>query len=105
MAFWVSLAVFVVGLVGGLAYAALRGFRMWRNLKRTSGVLTAETDRIARVADEITAQLDRASASGTRLGESGERLRGSVARLQVQRAALEEARAAISRTFWFLPGM
>jgi hypothetical protein len=105
MALWVSLAVFVIGLTAGLVYAAVRGFRLWRHAKRTSATLSAETDRIARVADEIAVQLDKANASSARLTEATERLRASAARLQVQRAAVAEARAAIARTFWFLPGM
>ena len=105
MAVWVSLAVFVVGLTAGLVYAVIRGFHLWRHAKRTSATLSVETERIARVADEIAVQLDKANASSVRLTEAAERLRASAARLQVQRAAVLEARATLARTFWFLPGM
>ena len=105
MAVWVSLAVFVVGLTAGLVYAAIRGLPPLAHAKRTSATLSAETERIARVADEIAVQLDKANASSVRLTEAAERLRASAARLQVQRAAVLEARATLARTFWFLPGM
>ena len=105
MAIWIALAVFLVGLVGGLVLVAVRGFRLWREGKRVGGLITAETERIARVADEIAVHLDRANASTATLAEAAERLRVSAIRLQVQRAAVVEARAALARTFWFLPGV
>ncbi|MGL6278391.1 MAG: hypothetical protein ACRC50_02395 [Gaiella sp.] len=104
MGIWICLAVFLVGTVGGLAFAALRGFRLWRQVKRTKGAIAPEAERIARVADEIALQLDRASASSARLGEAAERLRVSSRRLEIQLAAAREARARLRRTFWFVPG-
>ena len=105
MAVWIALSVFVVGLTVGLGYAVIRGIKLWRHAKRTGATFSAETERIARVADEIAVQLDRANASSMRLTEAAERLRASAARLQVQREAAMEARATLARTFWFLPGM
>ncbi len=105
VALWICLAVFVLGVVGGLAYAAVRGFVLWRRMKRTKGLIGPETERIARVAEEITTQLDRASESSARLTEAAERLRRSGARLQIQLAAVDEARQRLRRTFWFVPGV
>lgn len=105
MAIWICLAVFLLGVVGGLAYAAVRGFSLWRRMKRTKGLLGSETERIARVTTEITTQLDRAGESSARLAEAAERLRVSGARLQIQLAAVREARTRLRRTFWFVPGV
>jgi hypothetical protein len=105
MAIWICLAVFLLGVVGGLAYVTVRGFALWRRMKRTRDLFGPETERIARVADEITLQLDRASASSARLTEATERLRTSNARLQIQLAAVREARLRLRRTFWFVPGV
>lgn len=105
MAIWICLAVFLLGILGGLAYAVVRGFALWRRMKRTKAVIGPETERIARVADEIAGQLDRASASSARLTEAGERLRVSAARLQIQLAAVQEARLRLRRAFWFVPGV
>lgn len=105
MAIWICLVVFLIGLVGGLAYATVRGFVLWRRMKRTKGLIGPETERIARVAEEITLQLDRASESSARLAEAGGRLRTSSARLQIQLAAVREARLRLERTFWFVPGV
>jgi hypothetical protein len=101
---WISLAVLLGGIVGGLAYAVLRGLALWRQLKRTKGALGAETARIADATAGIQAHLDRASASGTLLGEASARLQASRAILDVQLQALREARHTLRRTLWFLPG-
>jgi hypothetical protein len=105
MAIWIALAVFLVGLVGGLVLAAVRGFRLWRAAKRVGGLIGAETERLARVTDEIAVHLDSANASAATLTDAANRLRVSAERLQVQRAAIVEARSALARTFWFLPGV
>jgi type VI protein secretion system component VasK len=105
VAIWIALGVFVVGLVAGLVFAVVRGIVMWRRMKRMSGELGPEVERISRVAEEIQQQLERANASATELTAATERLRLSVARLQIQLAAVHEARTRLARTFWFVPGI
>jgi hypothetical protein len=102
--FWIALAVLLVGLVGGIAYAVLRGLSMWRRVKRTGGVFSAESARIADASAQIQEHLDRSGASGVRLGEAAERLATSRARLDVQLQAIREARYTMRRLLWFLPG-
>ncbi len=102
--FWISLAVLLGGIVGGLAYAVWRGLTLWRQLKRTKRALGVETARIADATAGIQAHLDRASASGSLLGEASARLQVSRAVLGVQLQALREARHTLRRTLWFLPG-
>ena len=104
MAVWLALAFYLVGLVAGLVYAALRGFAAWRRIKRTSGAFSEESARIAEVSARIQGHLDRANASSTRLGEVAARLAVSRARLDVQLQAVTEARHAVRRLLWFLPG-
>jgi hypothetical protein len=105
MAFWIALAVLLVGVLVGLVVAAVRGFRLWRLAKRTSGAFTDEIDRITQVTGEIESQLARAQESSERLAAATERLAVSKARLDVQLAAVREAREQIARTFWFVPGI
>ena len=104
MAFWIALAVLVVGVVAGLVYAVLRGISLWRQLKRTSRSFSAESARIADASAEIQAHLDRASASSARLAEVSASLEISRARLDVQLEAIREARHMARRLLWFLPG-
>jgi hypothetical protein len=104
MAVWLALALFLVALAAGLAFAAYRAVCTWRLVKRTGGSFTAELDRIARVSGEIDGHLARASASAERLAAAQDRLRASRARLDVQLAAVREARGQLARVFWFVPG-
>jgi hypothetical protein len=103
--FWIALAVLLVGVLGGIAYAVLRGISMWRQLKRTGGLLSAESTRIADTSAAIEVHLDRASASGALLGDATARLASSRARLDVQLQAIREARHTMRRLLWFLPGV
>ena len=105
MAFWLALALFLGGSLGGLAYAVLRAIALWRQLKRTGRSFGVEASRIAEVAGGIQAHLDRASASSGRLSEGAARLAVSRAVLDVQLQALREARHAIRRLLWFVPGI
>lgn len=104
MAFWISLAVLLAGVVAGLVYAVFRGIALWRTVKRTGKTFEAETARIAEASAGIQAHLDRASASNARLTAAAERLAVSRARLEVQLQAVREARHAMRRLLWFLPG-
>ena len=105
VAFWIALAVFLVGLLGGLAYAILRGIALWRNVKRTGRAFSAESARIADVSAGIQEHLDRAEASSALLRDAATRLAVSRARLDVQLQAIREARYTVRRVLWFLPGV
>ena len=105
MIFWIALAVLLVGVVAGIAYAVVRGITMWRQIKRTGATLTAETDRIADASARIQEHLDRASASSARLGDAAGRLAVSRAKLDMQLQAVREARRTVRRVLWFLPGV
>jgi hypothetical protein len=105
MAFWIALALLFAGVVGGLVYAVVRGIALWRRVKRTGRVFSAESARIADVSAEMQIHMDRASASGARLGDATERLATSRARLEVQLQAVREARHSIRRLLWFVPGV
>ncbi len=103
--FWIALAVLLIGILGGIAYAVMRGLSMWRQVKRTGREFSAESARIADVSAQIQQHLDRSSASGVRLGDAAERLATSRARLDVQLQAIREARHTMRRLLWFLPGV
>jgi hypothetical protein len=102
---WIALVVLLVAVVGGLAYAALRGFQLFRTAKRSGAVLTAEMDRINAVSLEIERHMAEAEAAQARLGAATSRLAISRARLDVQLSALRQTRAEMRRVFWFVPGI
>lgn len=100
------LAAFLVGLaltLVGLVVAAIRGFALWRQGKRTSGLFSSELalfeERSART-EELLAEADR---SNQELQAATERLRVSRAQLEVLLGSIETAK---QRTRWlraFLP--
>ena len=105
MVFWIALAVLLVAVVGGIAYAAVRGFQLYRNAKRSGAVLTSEMDRISTVSLQIERQMANAEAATGRLNDATGRLATSRAQLDVQLAAVREARTQVRRVFWFVPGI
>ena len=105
VAFWIALAVLLVGILGGIAYEVLRGLALWRQVKRANRTFGAETARIAEASAEIQEHLDRASASSALLTEATARLAVSRAKLDVQLEAIREARQTVRRVLWFVPGV
>ncbi len=104
MVFWIALGVLAVAIVVGIAYAVIRGFQLWRDVKRSSSRFSAEADRISEVSLQIERQMAAAEAAASRLQIATGRLATSRAQLDVQLAALREARAQVRRVFWFVPG-
>ena len=100
------LTAFLVGLMlslVGLFIAVIRGFALWRLVKRTGGLFTSELalfeERSART-EQLLADADRSNQD---LQAATERLRASRAQLDVLLGSLETARR---RTRWlraFLP--
>ena len=94
-----------MAVVGGVAFAAIRGWQLYRNAKRTGAAFTSEMDRISATTLEIERQMAKAEAATARLNAATERLTASRARLDVQLAAVRQARAEVRRVFWFVPGI
>jgi hypothetical protein len=102
--FWLALAVLLIGVLAGMAYAVLRGIAVWRQLKRTGGAFSTESARIADASAQIETHMERATASGEHLRDATARLTTSRARLDIQLQAIREARHTLRRMLWFLPG-
>ena len=100
------LTTFLIGLVLVVAagvLCAVRGVKMWRQLKRTSRTMGAELDSLEARTARTETLLAQAETRSAELEAALERLRVSRARLQVLRGAVESAQA---RTRWlraFLP--
>jgi hypothetical protein len=102
---WIALGVLLVAVVGGIAYAAVRGWQLYRTARSSGAVITAEMDRISAVTLQIEEQMAKAEASAARLNAATGRLATSRAQLDVQLAAVRQARAQVRRVFWFVPGI
>ena len=105
MVIWIALAVLLVAVVGGITYAAIRGWQLYRTAKRSGAVLTSEMDRISAASLKIERQMAKAEAATARLNAATGRLATSRAQLDVQLAAVRQARAQVRRVFWFVPGI
>jgi hypothetical protein len=105
MIVWIALALLFTAIVGGIAYAVVRGIQLWRDVKRSGSTFTAQVERISEASVQIEHQMAAAQAATGRLQSATGRLAASRARLDVQVAALREARAQVRRTFWFVPGL
>ena len=103
--FWLSLALLVVAVAGGLAFVTVRGLQVYRRFKRFGGELSERMDRISGAVASVERQLAAAEASMQRLAEANRRLQLSRAQLEVQLAAVREARSQVRRVFWFVPGV
>lgn len=105
MVFWAALTVLLVAVVGGIAYAVVRGFQLYRDAKRAGATIGAEVERISAVSEQIEHHTAAAAAAAERLQGSTRRLAASRAKLDVQLAAVREARAQVRGVFWFIPGI
>jgi hypothetical protein len=93
---WIALAFCLVAVIGSIAYAAMRAWRLWRTVRATSKRGTEAADRVlasAAVTEEHVVSL----TTGTeRLAAALERLQTSLAELAAIRAAASEARALLA---------
>jgi len=105
MLIWATAAILAICVVGGIAYAAVRGFQLYREAKRVGGAFGIEMEHVNTTTAQIEAHLRKADEARARLQESTDRLAVSRARLNVQLAAVREARAQVRRVFWFIPGI
>ncbi len=94
---WIGLAVLLLALLGGGAFAVVRGRDTWRAFKRLNAEIDAATgpllESVAR-AEKKAAELESA---GPRMRRSVERLRESIEVLRIELAVLQEARAPLMR--------
>ncbi len=101
---WISLGIFVAGLVLGSIWVAINGLRAWRrgrpSLKRMTASSAELTTRTTQLERRIAALEQKSSALQRDVG----RLSGSLARAGVLLGAVSEAKTAFSRVRAFIPG-
>jgi hypothetical protein len=84
---WAPVAFCLVAVLGSLAYAAFRGYRLWRTARAVS---RRATDAVA----AVTAAAALAEERTRGLTEQAERLAAATERLQASRAELAVIRRA-----------
>ena len=106
--FFVTWAIWIAALVGGLATLAALGFlgvrllQGWRTLKRFRRHLGKTLDGLADALERTSAATARAS-DRTRLDEALGSLRVTLARVAILREALGEATGLVGRFTAFYP--
>jgi hypothetical protein len=91
--FWIPLAFLLVSLLGSIAWAAARGWRLWRVFRRVSGRMADEVERLVERGTATEERATAVTANAERLAGAAERLQGSLAQLAVLRAAFAESRS------------
>lgn len=95
-AVWISLAFLVVAAVVSVAYAAVRGLRMWRTFRSFSRTMGRAMDAVLATADEAEAHALGLGSGAARLNAAAARLQASLEQLAVLRTAAGDARATLS---------
>jgi septal ring factor EnvC (AmiA/AmiB activator) len=102
----VVLASFLIGLavvVLGTAFAALRGFALWRQTKTSGRAIAWELSAFERKTWRSERHLAELERSNAELQRALEQLRSSRARLQVLLDSVEQASARVRWLRVFLP--
>jgi len=100
---WAALIVFLVGLVAGVTFAAVRGLAAYRVIRVFLGRFGAVSAEMQRSVDGVAPRLDKATATAERLEEARARLDESLASARVLFAAFGEALALVQRVKAFVP--
>ena len=93
---WICLLFLVVSLVGSIAFAAVRGLRMWRTFRRLTRSTSAALDEVMLKGEAVETKAAALSGKSERLSSSVAHLQGSLAELAVLRAAYANARSTVS---------
>jgi hypothetical protein len=102
----VVLLAFLFGLVAVVAatgFCVVRGLRLWRQAKRTGGVLSVEVARFEERSARTARLLEESDRANRDLQDALERLRVSRARMQVLTKSLARAQDRVRWLRSFLP--
>jgi hypothetical protein len=100
---WLALLFLVVAILGSIAYAALRAWRLFKTFRST---MSRAGDALGGVTDKATEAERHASALSTnaeRLTHALDRLQEALAELAILRTAYGEARSAFASVRGFAP--
>jgi predicted negative regulator of RcsB-dependent stress response len=100
---WIALAFCLVAVIGSLAYAAARGWRLWKTVRATSQRTAEATAQVLRSAEAAEAHVGSLGAGAERLAAAMERLQGSLAELAVLRSAASETSSLLASVRGLVP--
>ena len=103
MVFWVALAFLLVAVLGSIARAVTRAWRLWKALGAFSGALAEPLERVSVSAAAAEQKANRLDGHATRLEAATVRLQQALAELAVLQAAFAEARTGFSTARGVVP--
>lgn len=101
--FWLALAVAFAAVTASLAFAAVRGLALWRQVRATGGELLLEVDRVTTSAELLASQTGSMGGATERLDAALARFSVSRARLMVLLGAWAEVRSTLVRITGYIP--
>ena len=103
MLIWLCAAFLVVALLGSIAVAATRGWRLWKTFSAVSKRTGDAVEQVAATAATAEQRVTSLSANTERLTRAIEHLQESLAELAVIRAAANEVRDGVAAVRGVVP--
>ncbi|HEX3805450.1 MAG TPA: hypothetical protein VHV52_01605 [Gaiellaceae bacterium] len=103
MEIWLPAAFLVIAVLGSAAYAAVRGWRLWRTFRATARRAGDAIERVTTTAAKAEEHALSLTGNVERLTRAADHLQESLAELAVIRAAAAEARAPIDAVRGIVP--
>jgi uncharacterized membrane protein YcjF (UPF0283 family) len=101
--FWLALAFCLVAVVGSIAYAATRAWRLWKTFRATGKAANQAVSHVMRSAATAEQRAASLSAGTERLSAAITHLQSSLEELAVIRAAAAEPRELLASIRGLVP--
>jgi HAMP domain-containing protein len=103
MLIWLCAAFLVVAILGSLAVAATRGWRLWKTVGATTSRLGNAVEHVSKTAAAAERNATSLTENTERLSRALERLQESLAELAVLRGATDDVTSALRAVRAFVP--
>jgi hypothetical protein len=100
---WIALGIFLIGLVGGLIWAGVRGRSAWTRARPAVRRMTAASNELTVRTTALEQRMARLELKATELQRDAERLGISVARARVLFRAASDAKRLLDGALAFVP--
>jgi predicted nuclease with TOPRIM domain len=102
-AVWIAFAIFCVVVLAGLAWVAVQGLRVWREIRAMPKGLLGQLNEITQRASEAQERATELERQVADLQQHVESLNGSLARARVLMGAFGEVRSLVDSARSFIP--
>jgi cell division protein FtsB len=102
-AVWIALAILLVAMLAGVAYAAVHGVKMARAIKRLSRTSSAERQKLSASSEQMSRKLERTTASLALLDKRMAHFNVTRERASALTSALAEVQETLTRARALIP--